>query len=606
MGLREQFWLKFILMAGLLLLLSALAFALYPSCSPVREACAEDQYRYSTSVSSEVKVEVYNGEQDYEILVKVLDSFDSVEFTPSQGNLTAAIVRNDGKKTMEVIREFSWNNSSSATLFAGEAGNYTIYGGVEQDDKIQFARLEYELLEPVENMVPVAVPVMASSKGNFSSGDTIKFYLSDDRYEDIIFNASASYDPDPEDNDSLEYWWTIFYNPHDYTIKKGELINWRFWDPGDYVVKLRVSDGKSPETDGGISYLNFTLLTTVKAELQYETIPALDPYEYEHGKTINLVFWVVNNGELNAGDFNISVHMVRLQPLARDLAQEFHVPGLAIMETWQVNVSINTGDFYVNRYDLELKLDWQNEVKEGNEGNNNITFKNITISRPPDTPYVALSLIDLSLEEGINEEIPLAGGEVGILSPVTVTARLENTGTGDAYWPEVKLFVDGYEVNSQQLDIVKAGEDRRVRFVWYSYINGTRNLTVQLHHQGENLGTKSIPLIIIPPELPDDDSGQEEGYWIKSNLDTIFLWSAVATLIIAVIVVVVNKYSEAEPGKVAPLMKDSKPGPYKTDSPAPLIPAKGAAPSSERGAEKKDTDGGGGGVNGSGQGPGEK
>ncbi|HID72226.1 MAG TPA: hypothetical protein EYP29_05750 [Thermoplasmata archaeon] len=502
----------------------------------------EEQYRYSTNISDHVRIEVYeNPDENYSIIVKVLDDFDSTgNFTPSQGNLTAAIVLHDGRKDMEVIVEKKWNGSSSTILNANEAGNYTIYGGVEREGKVYFDRTEFEIKEHEKNNIPVAVAFLMVGNRRYNSTDNIEFYLPEKGYEDIVFNGSLSYDLDEEDNTSLEYWWTIFYSTDDYTVKKGMTIKWRFWDPGDYTVKLRVSDGKSWE-GGGITYINFTILRKSKPDVQFETTPSLKKFDYEIGQYINFSFRVVNKGDYNSPNFNVSVTLHQMPDGKEFNVFKKEVKGLEIFSTELINVSILTSELPESSYNLEIKLDPENLVNELNEENNNLTFYNITLYRKP-IEFVDLRLKNVTLEKEVNEEIRL-GEAIGIRSPVTITVTVENRGSGTAHWVEVLLYVDNETVDTQRIDEIKGQDEGKVRFVWYSKINGTRHITVELKYEDKSLEKKELDLYVVTNDTKIDNNPKEEGFFRESNLDVILFWSGLAAIAIAMVMTIFSKYS---------------------------------------------------------------
>ena len=524
----------------LILLFGSLLVLINTNFAP--RALADDGDRYSTNISGNVRVEVYDGDEDYTIVVKILDDYNSSgNFEPSFGNLTAAIVRDDGKKTMEVIDEEQWNGSSSTILNAAEAGNYTIYGGVEHEGTTYFDRVEFEIKEPEENYVPVAVAVMVVRGEEYTGSDEISFYLSEEGYEDVIFDGSRSYDLNEEDNDTLQYRWLLYYEHDNYTISKdGKMVTLRFNDHGRYQVELRVSDRRALEGEYGNTTLNFTIL--YKPDLQFETAPSLQKDEYEIGQDIDFSFWLINKGKSNSEVFNISAVLIRQTLPSETLVYETVVQGLSASSPRLINVSISTLGFAEARYDLELMIDNKDVVDELNEENNNMTLRNITLYKKP-ILFVNLILKNITLEKDINEEIPLGEG-IGLLSPVTITVTIENRGGETAYWPELKLYIDNETEDAQRVDEVRGNSERKVRFVWYSFINGTRNISVELRYEGELLGREELDLYVVSYEGPPNDKNEEEGFFAESNLDDILLWGGTAAIAIAVIMVILSRYSE--------------------------------------------------------------
>ena len=524
----------------LIVLLCQLFVLLLTSFAP--RAVADDGDRYSTNISEDVRVEVYDGDEDYTIVVKVLDDYNSSgNFEPSSGNLTAAIVRDDGIKTMEVVAEGLWNDSSSTILSAAEAGNYTIYGGVEHEGSTYFDRVEFEIKEPEENYVPVAVAVMVVGGEEYTGPDEVSFYLSEDGHEDVIFDGSSSYDLNEEDNDTLQYRWLLYYEHDNYTISKdGKVVTLRFNDHGRYQVELRVSDRRTVEGEYGNASLTFTIL--YKPDLQFETAPSLPKDEYEIGENMDLSFWLINKGRSNSELFNVSAVLIRHTPHSETLVYETVVQDLFTFSPRLINVSISTLGFAEAQYDLELTIDSENVVDEMMEENNNMTLYNISLYVKP-VLVVDLALKGITLEKEINEEIPL-DEEIGLLSPVTITVSVENRGGKTAYWPELILYIDNETVDTQLVDEVLGNSERKIRFVWYSFINGTRNISVELLYEDELLGREEINIYVVSSEGPPKEESGEEGFFTESNLDRILLWGGMAAIALALIMVLLSRYSE--------------------------------------------------------------
>ena len=538
-----------------------------------------DEDFYSNEISNSVKVEVYAGDEDYSVTVKVLDDFDKTgSFTASDGNLTAAVILSDGNKEMTVIDEGFWNSSSSITLDAVEAGNYTVYGGVENEGTTYFARMDFEVSDPVPNAIPLALPFMFIDDQRYDPGEDHEVQISEKGYYDIVFNGSQSYDLDEEDNDTLEFIWTIFYTQENYTVRRGETILHRFWDPGFYSIRLRVSDGKD-FNGGGVAYLNFTIKGSYKPDLQFETAPNFQRSDYEVGDEFAFSFRVVNKGLVGSSHFNVSTFFYRQGTGGSIPAVVSPIPGLASFAASLVQISIDTTGYQAGNYFLELRIDLEEMVGEMNETNNELGRDNFTLFIIPD-PMVELALANITLEKDINQEISV-DDEIAILSPVTFTITVENTGTSTAFWPQLRFYVDDTRTDTQQLDDVPAGSVRQARFVWYTDTNGSWPVRFELPHQGELVDSVELELFVVSMDPPPEVPKEEVGFWAESSLDEIVLWGGGAAILLALVMVGLSKYSEEhlKQYKVEPekLPEEKKPGVEKT-GPSQEEEAEGATP----------------------------
>jgi len=384
--------------------------------------------------------------------------------------------------------------------------------------------------------------MMVVDEKEYTGTSDISFFLSEEGYEDVIFDGSHSYDLNEEDNDTLMHRWLIHYEHDNYTITKdGEIISLRFKEYGAYSVELRVSDRRALEGEYGKAVLNFTIL--YKPDLQFETAPVLSSLEYEIGEDIEFSFWLINKGRSDSKVFNTSAILVQETPYSETVVFKTEVHDLSTFSPRLINVSISTTGLTESRYDLELIIDREGVVDEANEGNNNLTLHNITLYKKP-VLFVDLVLRNITLEKDINEEIPV-GGSIGLLSPITVTATVENRGGKTAYWSELRFYVNNETVDTLFVDEIGGHSERKVRFVWYSGVNGTWHISVELIYEDETLGAEELDIYVIssePPPKPDN----EEDWFTESNLDKILLWGGSAAIIIALIMVAISRYSEKE------------------------------------------------------------
>ena len=294
----------------------------------------------------------------------------------------------------------------------------------------------------------------------------------------ILFDASASWDPDEGETELITFTWSI---GETVTTSSNPSLPWVFTEAGDYLVTLRAEDSSEYNM-----YSEDTVVVHIE-EIPYkpdlDVSLEIDPLSVVVGDPITITVTIENDGNNNTSDFDINYYdgngIFKFQNIGL-------IPygGQRIIEFEYTPVKIGPTR-------IEVFVDPSKVIDEFDEDNNEDS--------------VDIEVLPIPVPKMIIDDLVSNGSyEVGGLTFITVVIR--NSGDIEARNVRTTLHINNELMLEENVESVSVGERTTVNYTWVPKVKGTYTTHVTIWvNSAPHDDEVSDPIEINDPEIIDPD-----------------------------------------------------------------------------------------------------